>query len=161
MDKLKRLKILGIDPGTARTGYAVIESARGKLELLESGTIGKKEAGAAARLLFISRALLKIISRHAPQIAAVEKLFFSKNVRTAMAVAEARGAILLTLKMADITVYEYSPQEIKIALTSSGNAPKPQVAAMTRVLLGISKLPRWDDESDAIAIAITGIVSRK
>lgn len=151
--------VLGIDPGTTRLGYALIGGTPQKPALLKSGVIGNAKLGRSGRLKEIYTELTGLILKEKPDILAVEKLFFSKNVRTALAVAEARGIILLTAEMAGLKVYEYAPQEIKIALTSSGSAGKVQVARMVKALLGIRHFPRWDDESDAMAIALTALVS--
>ncbi|MBI2054704.1 MAG: crossover junction endodeoxyribonuclease RuvC [Candidatus Sungbacteria bacterium] len=152
------LTILGIDPGTTRLGYAVVSGTSSTPLLVASGVIGDKNLSKEKRLWYIHREFLAIIKKFAPDVIALEKLFFSKNVKTAMMVAEARGVILLTAQSTNLKVYEYAPQEIKIALTSRGNADKKQVAAMVKAILKMNYTPRWDDESDAMAIAITGLV---
>lgn len=151
------VKILGIDPGTTRLGYAVISGTPSAPLLVASGVIGDRNLSKEKRLWHIHRGLLVVIKEFMPDVIALEKLFFSKNVKTAMMVAEARGVILLTAQSANLKVYEYAPQEIKIALTSRGNADKKQVAAMAKAVLKTNYTPRWDDESDAMAIAITGL----
>ncbi|OHA01642.1 MAG: crossover junction endodeoxyribonuclease RuvC [Candidatus Sungbacteria bacterium RIFCSPHIGHO2_02_FULL_49_12] len=152
------MTILGIDPGTTRLGYAVVGGTRQHPVLLESGVIGNVRLAPAARLKAIYTELTLILSSAKPDAVAVEKVFFSKNTKTAMSIAEARGVILLTAAMAGHRVYEYAPQEIKIALTGIGNAGKAQVAGMVSALLHLTKPTYWDDESDAMAIAITGLV---
>ncbi len=153
------MTVLGIDPGTTRAGYGIVSGTRAAPVLVASGVIGNAALGRSARLVEIHKRLKSIIESAGPDVVAVEKLFFSKNVKTALAVAEARGIILLTAAMADLRVYEYTPQEVKMALTGNGAASKAQVAAMAKTLLGIRTSPRWDDETDAIAIALTALVS--
>ena len=155
------MTVLGIDPGTTRMGYAVVTGRRDAPRLVLSGVLGNPRLDRSERLLDLYQALSLIIKKTSPDVVALEKLFFSKNVKTALAVAEARGIILLTAVLANRRVYEYTPQEIKIALTSRGNAEKRDVARMIRTLLHLTSLPRMDDETDAIAIAITGLIVRK
>lgn len=158
MVQSRNLKVLGIDPGTTRLGFAVAEGSAQSIRLVASGVLGKAKSGRSARLMAIHDGLQELIRVHAPDVVALEKLFFSKNVKTAFEVAEARGIILLTAEIAARRVYECSPQEVKIALTGQGNATKQQVAAMAKQILKLHALPRLDDESDAMAIAITGII---
>lgn len=154
------MTILGIDPGTTRLGYAVVGGTRQAPVLLRSGVIGDVRLAPSARLQVIYQELTLILAAAKPDAVAVEKVFFSKNTKTAMSIAEARGVILLTAEMAGRRVYEYAPQEIKIALTGMGNAGKTQVAGMVNALLHLTQSTRWDDESDAMAIALTGLVSQ-
>lgn len=151
---------LGIDPGTTRIGYALVKGTSVNFRLLESGVIGNQQLPPHERILWTHRQISAIIRRAKPSYVALEKIFFSKNAKTALAVAESRGAILLTAKIANLTVYEYAPQEIKIAAASKGNATKNEVARMVQILFKLQRLPRWDDETDAIAIALTGIVTQ-
>lgn len=153
------MTVLGIDPGTTRLGYGIVTGTRAEPVLLSSGIIGDASLDTGNRLWEIHKKILRLLEDARPDFIAVEKLYFSANVKTALAVAEARGIILLTAAMAARRVYEYTPQEVKIALTGTGNASKIQVAAMTKLLLKTEKSTRWDDESDAIAIALTGLVS--
>lgn len=152
------MRVLGIDPGTTRLGFAVAEGSAQTIRLIASGVLGSVSSDRSGRLKAIHDGLRELISIHAPDVIALEKLFFSKNVKTAFEVAEARGVILLTAEIADRRVYECSPQEVKVALTGQGNATKQQVAAMAKQILKLHALPRLDDESDAMAIAITGII---
>lgn len=154
----RNLKVLGIDPGTTRLGYALVEGTSARAVYIDSGVFGNKELSPSARLYEIHTRLVSLIQKVRPDRMALEKLFFSKNVKTALSVAEARGVILLTAQIANLRVYEYAPQEVKIALTSRGDAKKPQVAAMAKAMLKMTSLPQWDDESDAIAIALTGLI---
>jgi crossover junction endodeoxyribonuclease RuvC len=158
MDQLGSITVLGIDPGTTRLGYAVVRGNPQSLQLITSGILGDARMSKGKRLKLLYEGLQAVIKTHAPDMIAIEKLFFSKNVSTALEVAEARGMILLTAAIADLRVYECSPQEVKIALCSHGRAAKSAVAAMVRHILKISALPVLDDESDAMAVAITGIV---
>lgn len=146
--------VLGIDPGTALTGYGLVEQ-QGELQLVTCGAIVTL-AGTPLpqRLLTIHRQLSALIEAYRPDSVAVEELFFSKNVRTAMSVGQARGAILLTAAQAGLTVYNYKPSEIKQAVTGYGNASKKQVQEMVRLLLGLDEAPAPDDVADAVAIAI-------
>lgn len=155
------MRVLGIDPGTTRLGYAVVAGTRYAPEIVQSGVLGNPRLLRAARLRAIYAGLCRLIRDEKPDFVALEALFFAKNVKTAMSVAEARGVILLTAENANLKVYEYTPQQIKIALTGNGGAPKQQVAAMIRSILKRNMRPRWDDESDAVAVAITGLVSAR
>ncbi len=150
------MTVLGIDPGTARTGFGVVDAdARDQLVLVDYGVI-KTPAGqdAAARLDELHRQLQELIEQHTPTEAAVERLFFQKNVSTAMQVGQARGVILLTLHQAGLPIGEYSPQDIKLAVTGYGAADKSQMQRMVQTLLTMPELPKPDDAADALAIAI-------
>src|SRR3989338_2408182 len=131
----KSVTVLGIDPGTTRVGYGIISGTRTAPVFVASGVIGNAALGASGRLLEIQKELKRLIASARPDIIAVEKLFFSKNVKTALSVAEARGIILLTAALADSRVYEYTPQEIKIALTGNGGAAKIQVDFLRRIFV--------------------------
>jgi crossover junction endodeoxyribonuclease RuvC len=108
----------------------------------------------AVRLLALHEALSELIAAHRPALVAVERLFFNRNVQTAFAVGQARGAVLLTAAQHGLPVYEYAPHEVKLAVTGSGRADKGQVQRMVQVILGLAALPRPDDAADALAIAI-------
>lgn len=153
--------VLGIDPGTATTGYGLVrESPRGDLELVDYGTI-LTPAGMdqEKRLLLLYQRLNELILLHQPETGAVEKLFFRRNVTTAISVGQARGVILLALAQANIPVAEYTPMEVKQAVSGYGGADKKQVQVMVQALLQMSELPRPDDAADALAIAITHLHS--
>lgn len=153
--------ILGIDPGTATTGYGIIEEGQGTLTLRAFGCISTSpHIEDAQRLKQIRRELSKIISRHKPDLAAVERLFFAANVKTAISVAHARGVILETIASAHINIFEYTPLQVKQAVTGYGSADKSQVKKMVKVLLKLDKSPRGDDAADALAIAICCAHSR-
>ena len=150
------MTVLGIDPGTARTGFGVVaEDDHDQLVLVDYGVI-KTPAGheTAERLARLHSELQDLIQRYSPTEAAVERLFFQKNVSTAMQVGQARGVILLTLTQAGLPIGEYSPQDIKLAVTGYGAADKVQMQRMVKTLLEMPELPQPDDAADALAIAI-------
>ncbi len=147
--------ILGIDPGTTRAGYGVVEKKRGGLVYLMSGLLSSPttpEQG--GRLLALERGLQKIIRTSRPDIAGVEKLYFTKNKKTAVRVAEARGVIVKTLSEEGVSLREFSPLSVKLAVTGSGTADKKAVARMVSLILGIDTSTMLDDITDALAIAI-------
>jgi len=150
------MRIIGIDPGTGILGFGIIEAGKGHAKLVDAGVIRTpvKEAD-AVRLQTIFDELTDIINETKPQEMAVEKLFFAQNVTTAMTVAQARGVILLTGRQADLTIYEYTPLQIKQALTGYGRAEKKQIQEMVRILLRLDTIPKPDDCADALACALT------
>jgi len=157
------MAVIGIDPGTALTGYGILaEEHDGNLKTIDYGVIetSKKEQ-TPARLLKINNDLEKIISLHSIRSAAVERLFFQKNVKTALSVGQARGVILLTLAKFEIEIFEYNPVEIKQAITGYGQASKSQMQEMVKILLNLEKIPKPDDAADALAVAICHIHSQK
>lgn len=148
-------RTIGIDPGTARLGYAVVEDQRGRLALLACGVITTlPSARMPDRLRTIYEELGAIVQRHAPATMAVEELFFAKNVTTAVAVGQARGIALLVAAQHDLGVFEYKPMQVKQAVHGYGLARKEQVGEMVRVLLRLDTVPKPDDAADAAAIAI-------
>lgn len=148
--------IVGIDPGTTRCGFGVITHRSSQLTAIDYGVVATAAgASRADRLAELGRNLARILRRHKPTVVAVEELFFSKNVKTAMAVAEARGVVLATAASLMVPVMALSPGTIKQALTSSGRATKQQVGRMVALLLNLPKPPRPDDAADALACAIT------
>ena len=146
---------LGIDPGTRRVGYGLVEGEPGgKARLIEAGILkitGPTDMDAMEQ---IKNGMDALIKKYRPEVMGVEKLFFSKNATTAIAVAEARGVILLAAKEKKIRVKEYSPNEVKIGVTGYGNADKKSVLKMVRLILGERDLDVIDDASDALALAI-------
>ena len=147
--------ILGIDPGFGRMGYAVISAKGNDLHLLVcDATITPTGQAYPLRLQLIHEELSLIIARYHPQEAAVEKLFFGKNVTTAIGVAQACGVALLTLVQSGLTIAEYTPSEVKLAVTGYGAARKEQVGYMVQHILALASIPRPDDAADAAAIAI-------
>jgi crossover junction endodeoxyribonuclease RuvC len=153
--------VLGIDPGVATTGYGLVrENSAGNLECVDYGVI-QTPAGDAMpeRLSQLYHRLQEIILLHSPESGAVEKLFFQRNVKTAIAVGQARGVALLALAETHTPLAEYTPLEVKQAVTSYGGADKYQVQVMVQAMLGLKDLPRPDDAADALAIAICHISS--
>ncbi len=149
------MRVLGIDPGTAITGYAIVEEVRGALRLVDIGVIRTPaKTPLPTRLQTIYTELQELIEAQQPEAAAVEQLFFSRNARTAMSVGHARGVILLALVNAGLSIAEYTPMQIKQAITGYGNADKRQIQEMVRMLLDLRKIPRPDDAADAAAVAI-------
>ena len=147
--------VLGIDPGTAALGYGIVESRSARLRMIDAGCLETKpDASLPVRLLAIHALLDELIALHKPDLLAVERLFFSRNVQTAFAVGQARGVVLLAAAQAEIPVREATPSEVKLAVTGSGRADKDQVGRMVAVCLGLEAPPRRDDTADALAIAI-------
>ena len=147
---------MGIDPGTATTGYGFVQDRRdGSLEAVDYGVILTPAAQPMPeRLLELYRQLKNLILLHQPHSGAVEKLFFQKNVRTAITVGQARGVVLLGLAEAGMEIAEYTPLEIKQAVAGYGGAEKIQVQQMVRALLNLPEIPKPDDAADALAVAI-------
>jgi len=156
------LRVLGIDPGTATTGWAVITEKAGKIFPLAYGHISTSaKKPTARRLKKTADDIEKIIRKYKPQEAAVEDIFFFKNAKTAVKVSQSRGAVLLTLEKLKVSISEYTPLQIKQALTGYGRAEKKQIQLMVKNVLKLKDIPRPDDAADAIAIAICHINSRK
>ena len=150
----KTALILGFDPGLARTGFGLIES-RPSLRLVESGLLGTPAGGQPEeRLAELSAQATALLKRTKPDAVAIERLFFSANVKTAMQVAEARGVLMAAAAKVRLPVTEYTPQEIKQSVTAHGAADKHQVAEMVVRLLKLQAAPKPDDVTDAIAIAL-------
>lgn len=154
---------LGIDPGTATTGYGLVRLTRdGELVAVSFGILSTpKDATPPARLEMLYDGLNKLLKKNKPDTAAVEKLFFSRNVTTALAVGQARGVVMLALQKAGVEAYEYTPKEIKNAVAGYGGADKRQVQEMVRALLQLDSIPKPDDAADALAIAITHLNTRR
>jgi crossover junction endodeoxyribonuclease RuvC len=156
------MRVLGIDPGTATTGYGVVEEVQGELKALAFGVIKTPaDQSLPTRLQSIYQAMRELAAEWEPDASAVEELFFSRNVRTAMSVGQARGVTLLALADAGIVVAEYTPLVIKQAVTGYGSADKAQMQEMVRLLLGLAKVPRPDDAADALAVAICHLHSAR
>lgn len=150
------MRILGIDPGTGILGFGVIDADRGKASLVDAGVIRTPPHEAdAVRLETIFDELTQIIKDTKPDHISVEKLFFARNVTTAITVAQARGVVLLCAKKANLEIYEYTPLQIKQAVTGYGRAEKKQIQEMVRVILQLKEVPKPDDAADALAAAIT------
>ena len=147
--------ILGIDPGIADTGFGVIKKEKNCLACLDYGTIKTSaKASLSDRLEILSCELSKIIKKYQPEIIAVEQLFFCKNVKTALIVGHARGVVLLTAKQHKVNLVEFTPLQIKQAVSAYGKASKMQVQKMVKLLLNMKELPKPDDAADALAAAI-------
>lgn len=155
------MRILGIDPGTGILGFGVIDAdVRGNITLVDAGVIRTPAKQADSdRLKTIYDELQEIITEMKPEVMAVEKLFFSQNVTTAMSVSQARGIVLLCGKQHNLELHEYTPQQIKQAVTGYGKADKKQVQEMVRIMLKLTEVPKPDDCADAIATAITCVQS--
>ena len=153
---------VGIDPGTAITGYGLVRDDQDELSLVTYGVI-ETPAGIPLheRLLLLYQELTEVLVLHCPQSGAVEKLFFQRNVRTAMSVGQARGVAMLALAQAGLPVAEYSPMEVKQAVAGYGGADKNQVQQMVRALLNLEDIPRPDDAADALAVAICHLHSAR
>lgn len=150
------MRIIGIDPGTATTGFGVIEHVGGKLTYVDAGVITTTpDLLMPDRLVILHQELSQLIAEFQPEQAAVELLFFSTNVTTAISVGQARGVILLALAQAGLIPGEYTPMQIKQAVAGYGGAKKPQIQAMVKTLLKLPAIPKPDDAADALAIAIT------
>lgn len=157
------LRVIGIDPGTATTGWAVLEEKKGGYYTpIAYGHINTdKGQPNEKRLLEICSDLEKIIEKYRPHEAAIEELFYFKNQKTIITVAQSRGAILLTLKRKNVKICGYTPLQLKQALTGYGRADKKQVQEMVKNILRLPKIPKPDDTADAIAIAMCHLQSRK
>ncbi|MFY9611712.1 MAG: crossover junction endodeoxyribonuclease RuvC [Blastocatellia bacterium] len=154
----RAVRVIGVDPGSDTTGYGVIDSDGRHYELVEyAGIRGPQRVSFAERLLVISQKLEEVIERLSPQACAVEDTFYAVNVKSALKLGQARGAVLLAAARSGVEVFEYSPLEIKSALVGYGRAEKQQVQEMVRVLLGLKNAPEPLDASDALAIAICHI----
>ena len=150
------MRILGLDPGTATTGYGIVDAADGRLTAVTYGAITTPaQMEMPYRLQMIQQALQQLIDRFQPDTAGIEEVFFGRNVTTAITVGQARGVLLLTLANAGIPIGEYSPPKIKDAVAGYGKADKQQVQLMVRNLLDLTETPRPDDAADGLAVAIT------
>lgn len=155
--------VIGIDPGTAITGYGLVrENADSSLELVDYGAIlTSSDLSMPDRLHELHRRMVDLILLHRPDCGAVEKLFFQRNVRTAISVGQARGVILLALAQHGLTVGEYTPLEVKQAVAGYGGADKNQVQQMVRALLALPEVPQPDDAADALAVGICHLHSAR
>lgn len=149
------MRIIGIDPGTGRLGFGVIEAKLGKLTLVDAGIITTPaHTPTPIRLEDIYKNLTEIVADTKPSVMAIERLFFARNVTTAMSVAEARGVALLAGQQAGLLIEEYTPMQIKQSITGYGKADKKQMQEMVRLQLGLKSVPKPDDAADALAAAI-------
>ena len=149
------MRVLGIDPGFATTGVAVVERRDGKLRHLLVGTLRTPPAEPQAmRLAILWQGLTTLIAEHEPEVVAIERLFFNSNVKTAMAVGQASGVALAAAAQAGLAVHEYTPPEVKLSVAGVGSASKQQVQVMVAALLGLAEPPTPPDAADACALAI-------
>ncbi|MEK7085690.1 MAG: crossover junction endodeoxyribonuclease RuvC [Patescibacteria group bacterium] len=149
------MRIIGIDPGIATTGYSILENVNGEIRLLDYGCIKTKSGlPSNVRLEQLAEDLQTLIKKWKPQFSAIEKLFFQNNIKTAMIVSEARGVIIQTLGHHEVEINEFTPLEVKSAICGYGKADKKMVQQMVKIILGLKNAPRPDDAADAIAIAI-------
>jgi crossover junction endodeoxyribonuclease RuvC len=156
------MRVLGIDPGTAITGYGVVEEEAGELKAVAFGAIRTPaKQSLPTRLQTIYRGVRDLVKEWEPSSAAVEELFFSSNARTAMSVGQARGVTLLALADAGLSIAEYTPLTVKQAVTGYGSADKAQIQEMVRLLLELAEVPKPDDAADALAVAICHLHSAR
>jgi crossover junction endodeoxyribonuclease RuvC len=147
--------VLGIDPGTAATGYGIVERVGGGLRSVDYGCLQTSpDVALPARLLTIYRFVSDLIALHRPGLVGVERLFFSRNAQTAFAVGQARGVVLLAAAEHDVPVRDATPNEVKVAVAGYGAADKEQVQRMVRTVLELAEIPTPDDAADALAVAI-------
>lgn len=155
------LRILGIDPGTATTGWAIVEEVKKNPRLIACGCVNTSKINSdAERLVEIGKDLASLIKKYKPDEAAIEDLFFFKNLKTAITVAQARGVILYEIKKNRIPLFAYTPLQVKQALTGYGRAEKKQIQIMVKNILKLAHIPKPDDAADAVAIAICHLNSR-
>lgn len=154
------MRIIGIDPGTAIVGYGIVDFENGEFSLVTSGSVQTaKNLPDSERLLEIQKDLTKILDIYKPDTASVEKLFFCKNQKTVISVAQGRGVILATLANFGINIFEYTPMQIKLAITGYGKAKKEEVAEMVKRQIRYEHFPTLDDTADAIAMAVCHVRS--
>ncbi len=153
---LNTMRILGIDPGLATTGWAILDFESNQPHVVDFGVIlTEKGIPNPKRLVEIQHDLHEIIQKYKPQYSGVEMLLFQNNAKTAMAVGEARGVVLFTLELNNLEIYQFTPLQVKNSITGSGKADKKQVQENVKTLCNLDKIPKPDDAADAIAIAVT------
>ncbi|MFO7941803.1 MAG: crossover junction endodeoxyribonuclease RuvC [Bacillota bacterium] len=153
--------ILGVDPGTATTGYAVVAEEANRLLLHDCGVLRtSSDSEMPLRLVDIYRGVSDLIERYRPEAVAIEKLYFNRNVGSAMTVGQARGVVMLAAGQCGLGVLEYSPPEVKAAVTGQGNASKMQVQLMVKSLFALDAIPTPDDAADAAAVAVCALNRR-
>lgn len=156
------MRILGVDPGIGRCGWAVIEPEGSKFKVYDYGCIETKVNGQhEKRLLEIAQSIEKILKKYRPEVLAIEELFFGANAKTAFAVGEARGVILAEGAKNKLEVAIYSPNEVKLAVTGYGRADKSQIAQMVKIIFKLDSMPKLDDTTDALAVALAHANSSK
>lgn len=154
------VRILGLDPGLTRTGYAIVTIRNRQPELETFGCIMTEHVpDYEQRLLTLEQKLTALIAKHQPTSAALEQLFITKNLKTAISVGQARGVIVLTLARHKLSIQEFTPQQVKIAVTGYGHAEKQQVQRMVQLLFHLKEVPKPDDAADAVAVAVAGALT--
>lgn len=149
------MRIIGIDPGTATTGYSILEKENNQIRLLDYGCIKThKDLPDNTRLNQIAQDIETLIDKWNPDIASIEKIYFQKNIKTAISVAQARGVLIQKLTEQEIEITEFTPLEIKSAVCGYGKADKKMIQEMVKIILGLNQIPKPDDAADAIAAAI-------
>jgi len=147
--------VMGIDPGYGLVGYGIIEKSGNKISVVDYGAISTpKDMPMSGRLNIIYEGILMLVDKYHPEEVGIEKLYWGRNITTAIPVAQARGVIILALHQRGIKIYEYTPLQVKSALVGTGRAEKAQVQYMVKTLLKLEKIPRPDDAADALAMAI-------
>ncbi len=147
--------IIGFDPGLADTGYGVIEVHGSRFTCLEYGSIKTlARTTLSSRLVIIHKKVSQLLKKYKPDRIAIEQLFFSKNVKTAMAVGQARGVLLLAIEQVNLSAIEFTPNQVKQAVSAYGSAPKEQIQRMVKIILNLKEIPKPDDAADALAVAI-------
>ncbi len=155
------MKVIGIDPGIALTGYAILEIKNNKILPLKYGIIKTEKKALSERIKEINTKLKKIIEKYKPNQAGVEKIYFNKNTKTAIDVSEVRGSIILTLINNKVSVFDYTPLQVKQAIVGYGKATKHQIQQMIKILLNLKEKPSPDDVADALAVGVCHINSMK
>lgn len=156
------MKIIGIDPGTGRMGWSVLEAIHGKYRLLDCGCLETKaNTPLPDRLSIIYDFLSELIRSSSPDAVAIEELYFSKNVTTAIDVGAARGVIILCARQANVLSFDYNPSQVKSSLVGNGKAEKHQIQFMVKAILKLKEIPKPDDAADAVAIALTHAFNSK
>ena len=148
------MRVLGVDPGLGRCGWAVLEGHGGRARAVGYGTVHTEGEDVAPRLADLATRLRQVLAAHRPEALAIERLFFNANVRTAMTVGQASGVVLLLAAEHGLEVTAYTPPQVKQAVTGSGSAPKEQVGYMVKALLGLASVPAPADTADALAVAL-------
>lgn len=156
------MRIFGVDPGIARCGWGAIQIENGKLKMENCGCVETRVGiSIEKRLLVVYKEIVKLIEKYKPDSIAVEELFFNTNAKTALVVGQARGVVLLAAAEKDISVATYTPLQVKIAVTGYGKADKKQVGNMVKAILKLKNIPKLDDVSDALAVALTHAFTNK
>jgi crossover junction endodeoxyribonuclease RuvC len=161
LESLDVVITLGVDPGTALLGYGLVRGDD-EVELIDFGVVSTTNLETMPqRLVRVYDVIWELIRAHAPDVLAIEQLFFARNVTTALAVGQARGVVLLAAAQHGMPVFEYKPAEVKQAISGYGNADKGQMQEMVRILLGMDEIPRPDDAADALAVALCHVQSSR